>query len=54
MADAVREWNRDYGKQAPAPGARLIPTAHRDLLKAADPRFVIDKPASRLVIDWRR
>jgi protein-L-isoaspartate(D-aspartate) O-methyltransferase len=54
MADAVREWNRDYGNQAPAPGARLIPAAHRDLLKAADPRFIIDKPASRLVIDWRR
>ena len=54
MADAVREWNRDYGNQAPAPGARLAPAAHRDLLKAADPRFVIDKPASRLVIDWRR
>ncbi len=54
MAGAVREWNRDYGNQAPAPGARLIPAAHRDLLKAADPRFVIDKPASRLVIDWRR
>ena len=32
----------------------LIPAAHRDLLNAADPRFVIDKPASRLVIDWRR
>jgi len=42
MADAVREWNRDYG------------AAHRDLLKAADPRFIIDKAASRLVIDWRR
>ena len=54
MADAVREWNRDYGNQAPAPGARLVPAAHRDLLKAADPRFVIDKPVSRLVIDWRR
>jgi protein-L-isoaspartate(D-aspartate) O-methyltransferase len=54
MADAIREWDRDYGNQAPPPGARLIPAAHRDLLKAADPRFAIDKPASRLVIDWRR
>jgi protein-L-isoaspartate(D-aspartate) O-methyltransferase len=54
MADAVREWDHDYGNQAPPPGARLIPAAHRDLLEAADPRFIIDKPASRLVIDWRR
>jgi len=24
----------------------------RELLKASDPRFIIDKPASRLVVDW--
>jgi hypothetical protein len=27
---------------------------HQDLLTAPDPRFTIDKPASRLVTDWRR
>jgi protein-L-isoaspartate(D-aspartate) O-methyltransferase len=54
VADAIREWNRDYGNQAPAPGLRMAPAAHRDLLTAPDPRFIIDKPASRLVIDWRR
>jgi protein-L-isoaspartate(D-aspartate) O-methyltransferase len=54
VADAVREWDRDYGNQAPAPGLRMAPAAHRDLLTAPDPRFIIDKPASRLVTDWRR
>jgi hypothetical protein len=28
--------------------------AHRDLLTVLDPRFIIDKPASRLAIGWRR
>ena len=54
VADAIREWDRDYGNQSPAPGFRMVPAANRDLLTAPDPRFVIDKPASRLVIDWRR
>ena len=54
VADAIREWDRDYGNQAPAPGFRMVPAANRNLLTAPDPRFIIDKPASRLVIDWRR
>jgi len=54
VADAIREWDRDYGNQAPAPGLHMAPTVHRDLLTAPDPRFIIDKPASRLVTDWRR
>ena len=54
VADAIREWDRDYGNQAPAPGFRMAPAANQDLLTALDPRFIIDKPASRLVIDWRR
>jgi Protein-L-isoaspartate(D-aspartate) O-methyltransferase (PCMT) len=54
VADAIREWDRDYGNQAPAPGLRMAPAAHRGLLTAPDPRFIIDKPASRLVTDWRR
>lgn len=48
----IGEWDRDYGNDAPAPGFRIATAAHRDLLKAADPRFIIDKPNSRLVIDW--
>jgi protein-L-isoaspartate(D-aspartate) O-methyltransferase len=54
VADAIREWDRDYGNQAPAPGLHMAPAVHRDLLTAPDPRFIIDKPASRLVTDWRR
>ena len=54
VADAIREWDRGYGNEAPAPGLRMAPAAHRDLLTVPDPRFIIDKPASRLVIDWRR
>ncbi|MFD8563140.1 methyltransferase, FxLD system [Streptosporangium canum] len=52
VAAAIDEWARDYGNDAPAPGFRMATAAHRDLLKAADPRFIIDKPHSRLVIDW--
>ena len=55
VAEAIREWDRDYGgNQAPSPRFRMVPAANRDLLTAPDPRFIIDKPASRLVIDWRR
>ncbi|MER5322264.1 methyltransferase, FxLD system [Streptosporangium roseum] len=49
---AIAEWDRDYGNNAPAPGFRMATAAHREALKAADPRFIIDKPNSRLVIDW--
>jgi protein-L-isoaspartate(D-aspartate) O-methyltransferase len=52
VADAIREWARGYGNDAPEPGFRMAPAADRGLLKAADPRFIIDKPASRLVVDW--
>ncbi|WP_219508972.1 methyltransferase, FxLD system [Nonomuraea ceibae] len=52
VAAAIEEWDRDYGNHAPAPGFRMATADSRDLLKAADPRFIIDKPASRLVVDW--
>ncbi|MFI6396199.1 methyltransferase, FxLD system [Nonomuraea sp. NPDC050540] len=52
VATAIEEWERDYGNHAPAPGFRMATGDSRDLLKAADSRFIIDKPASRLVIDW--
>jgi protein-L-isoaspartate(D-aspartate) O-methyltransferase len=52
VAAAIAEWDRDYGNDAPEPGFRMATAATRDLLKAADPRFIIDKPCSRLVIDW--
>jgi len=52
VAGAVSEWARGYGNDAPAPGFRMAPDVSRDLLMAADPRFIIDKPRSRLVVDW--
>ncbi|MFC5829512.1 methyltransferase, FxLD system [Nonomuraea insulae] len=52
VATAIEEWERDYGNHAPAPGFRMATGDSRDQLKAADPRFIIDKPASRLVVDW--
>lgn len=52
VAAAICEWARDDGNDAPEPGFRMAPAAGRDLLTAADPRFIIDKPASRLVVDW--
>ncbi|MBB6546889.1 methyltransferase, FxLD system [Nonomuraea rubra] len=52
VATAIEEWDRDHGNHAPAPGFRMATGDNRDQLKAADPRFIIDKPASRLVIDW--
>ncbi|WP_433259335.1 hypothetical protein ACQPYK_49915 (plasmid) [Streptosporangium sp. CA-135522] len=52
VATAIGEWDRDYGNDAPAPGFRMATGTARDLLKTADPRFIIDKPNSRLVIDW--
>jgi hypothetical protein len=44
LADAVREWDRDYGNQAPAPGLRMAPAAYRDLLTAPDPRSSSTSP----------
>ncbi|SEH02398.1 protein-L-isoaspartate(D-aspartate) O-methyltransferase [Nonomuraea solani] len=52
VATAIEEWERDYGNHAPAPGFRMATGDSRDQLKAADPRFIIDKPASRLIVDW--
>jgi protein-L-isoaspartate(D-aspartate) O-methyltransferase len=52
VAAAIDEWARDYGNDAPALGFRMATDANRELLTAADPRFIIDKPGSRLVADW--
>ncbi|MFV2196186.1 methyltransferase, FxLD system [Nocardiopsis sp. LOL_012] len=50
----VREWDRGWGNSAPEPGFRMAVGQARDRLTAAEPRFVVDKPHSRLVIDWPR
>ena len=50
----VGEWDRGWGNSAPTPGFRMAVGEARTRLTADDPRFVIDKPHSRLVIDWPR
>jgi protein-L-isoaspartate(D-aspartate) O-methyltransferase len=52
VASAITEWDRDHGNDAPEPGFWMATAAHRDLLKTSDPRFIIDKRLSRLVVDW--
>ncbi|MGW0891095.1 methyltransferase, FxLD system [Saccharopolyspora sp. NPDC002578] len=53
VATEFATWARERGNDAPEPGFRMTTADHRDLLEATDPRFVIDKPHSRLVVDWR-
>ncbi|MEU5425593.1 methyltransferase, FxLD system [Streptomyces olivoreticuli] len=54
VAIAISEWDRRWGHNAPEPGFRMAVGDARDQLTAADPRFVIDKTDSRLVVDWPR
>ncbi|WP_201296752.1 MULTISPECIES: methyltransferase, FxLD system [unclassified Nocardiopsis] len=50
----VGAWDCGWGNSAPVPGFRMAVGAARTQLTVTDPRFVIDKPHSRLVIDWPR
>jgi protein-L-isoaspartate(D-aspartate) O-methyltransferase len=50
----IRTWDEGWGNTAPEPGFRMATGDARDQLTAADPHFVIDKPFSRLVVDWPR
>lgn len=52
VATRIREWHREWGNDAPEPGSRVAVGGTRDQLPAADPRSVIDKVHSRLVVDW--
>jgi Protein-L-isoaspartate carboxylmethyltransferase len=54
VATAIDEWGRGWGPDAPKPSFRLAVGDARERLRAADPRFVIDKPNSRIVVDWPR
>ncbi|RKN46663.1 methyltransferase, FxLD system [Streptomyces hoynatensis] len=54
VAGAISEWHRGWGNNAPQPGFRMAVGDAREQLKAAEPRFVIDKTFSRLVVDWPR
>ncbi|MET8577286.1 methyltransferase, FxLD system [Streptomyces sp. NPDC005012] len=50
----IRAWDEGWGNTAPAPTFRMAVGDARDQLTATDPRFVIDKTYSRLVVDWPR
>lgn len=54
VVDEIRAWDTSGGNDAPAPGFRMTTAESRDRLTANDPRFLIDKPYSRLVVDWAR
>ncbi|WP_433542039.1 methyltransferase, FxLD system (plasmid) [Streptosporangium sandarakinum] len=54
VATEIGEWDRGWGNTAPEPSFRMAVGAACDQLVAADPRFVIDKVYSRLVVDWPR
>ncbi|MFG2430374.1 methyltransferase, FxLD system [Streptomyces sp. NPDC048590] len=54
VVDEIRAWDASGGNDAPAPGFRMATAESRDRLTGNDPRFVIDKPYSRLVVDWAR
>ncbi|MFI0409073.1 methyltransferase, FxLD system [Actinomadura sp. 3N508] len=50
----IREWDQGWGNSAPAPTFHMAVGNARDQLTATEPRFIIDKPHSRLVLDWPR
>ncbi|GGW04103.1 MULTISPECIES: methyltransferase, FxLD system [Streptomyces] len=54
VVDEIRAWDATGGNDAPEPGFRMAVADSRDRLASSDPRFVVDKPYSRLVIDWTR
>ncbi|MEU8933923.1 methyltransferase, FxLD system [Streptomyces sp. NPDC048409] len=54
VVSEIRAWDATGGNDAPEPGFRMAVADSRDRLTANDPRFVIDKPYSRLVVDWAR
>ncbi|MFI1929237.1 methyltransferase, FxLD system [Streptomyces sp. NPDC020330] len=54
VVDEIRAWDATGGNDAPEPGFRMAVADSRDRLASSDPRFVVDKPYSRLVVDWAR
>ncbi|CAM5465632.1 methyltransferase, FxLD system [Streptomyces microflavus] len=54
VVDEIRAWDATGGNGAPEPGFRMAVADSRDRLASSDPRFVVDKPYSRLVVDWAR
>ncbi|MFJ2509841.1 methyltransferase, FxLD system [Streptomyces griseoviridis] len=54
VVSEIRAWDATGGNDAPEPGFRMAVADSRDRLTVDDPRFVVDKPYSRLVVDWAR
>ncbi|MBW1597214.1 methyltransferase, FxLD system [Streptomyces sp. JJ38] len=54
VATEIRSWDEGWGNTAPEPTFRMAVGDARDKLTTAEPRFVIDKTYSRLVVDWPR
>ncbi|MFE2424602.1 methyltransferase, FxLD system [Streptomyces hokutonensis] len=54
VATEIGEWHDGWGNDAPEPVFRMAVGDARAQLTAAEPRFVIDKTYSRLVVDWPR
>ncbi|MDS1272435.1 methyltransferase, FxLD system [Lipingzhangella sp. LS1_29] len=54
VAHEIAEWDRGWGNTAPVPSFRMATGTTRNRLTATEPRFIVDKPNSRLVIDWPR
>ncbi|MEO3753569.1 methyltransferase, FxLD system [Streptomyces sp. B6B3] len=54
VATEIGQWAHGWGNNAKEPSFRMAVGDARHQLTAADPCFVIDKPCSRLVVDWPR
>ncbi|MFJ8980145.1 methyltransferase, FxLD system [Streptomyces sp. NPDC102282] len=54
VVSEIRAWDASGGNKAPEPVFRMAVAGARDRLTADDARFIIDKPFSRLVVDWAR
>ncbi|MFF3487279.1 methyltransferase, FxLD system [Streptomyces sp. NPDC002701] len=50
----IRAWDASGGNDAPEPGFRMAVADSRDWLPVDEARFVVDKPYSRLAVDWAR
>lgn len=54
VVSEIRAWDASGGNNASERSFRMATADSRDRLTADDARFVVDKPYSRLVVDWAR
>ncbi|MBT3152497.1 hypothetical protein HTV45_16725 [Streptomyces sp. CHD11] len=54
VVSEIRAWDASGGNNAPEPSFRMATADSRDRLTVDDARFAVDKPYSRLVVDWAR